>query len=66
MTCNLLSDDHVQVLIRERKGNSVRFGDGPAAVIGDECRDMPLAEYLRGTVISSFMGSRAGKARLLG
>jgi hypothetical protein len=24
------------------KGNSVRFGDRPAAVIGDEIRNMPL------------------------
>ena len=37
-----------QVLINKMslKGNPVRIGDGPAAVIGDESCNMPLAERL--------------------
>jgi len=27
-----------------RTGNPVKFGDGPAAVIGDEHRRMPLSD----------------------
>jgi hypothetical protein len=34
----------VQVLSPSFKGNPVGIGDGPAAVIGDERRTMPLAQ----------------------
>ena len=37
-----LSDGSVQVLVESIIGNPVRFGDGPAAVIGDESRNQPL------------------------
>jgi hypothetical protein len=37
-----LFDGSVQALVVSLIGNSVKFGDGPAAVIGDESRNKPL------------------------
>jgi len=39
--------ESVQVLDKSLKGNPVKIGDGPASVIGDKSRKMPLCRWKR-------------------
>jgi len=39
--------ESIQVLDKSLKGNPVKIGDGPASVIGDKSRKMPLCRWKR-------------------